>query len=80
MGDVIALRIARSRVLTHEPERGADILFFTGVRYERMSELPKSLDPSESRDPPDEPRGTGRHRRRGSPRRADRERIGCRAP
>ena len=68
MGDVTALHIPRPRVMTHAPDRGAEILFFTGVRYERTSEVPASCDPPDSRDPPDEPRGAGEvgRRRRGS--------------
>ena len=62
MGDVIALRIPRLRVMTRAPEQGAEILFFTGVRYERMTDVPANPDPPESRDPPDEPRRAGRRR------------------
>ena len=43
MGQIIALRSPRPRVLAPASGRGAEILFFTGVRYERMGEAPVGL-------------------------------------
>ena len=63
MGEILALRTPRHLVTTPAPERDAEILFFTGIRYERMSDaaqghgLPDSRQPTESRDPPDPRRG-----------------------
>ena len=67
MGDVVTLRIPRPRATPPAAAGSAEILFFTGVRYERM------IAAAESHDPRDEPRGAGGRRRRGpaAPRRRE---------
>lgn len=58
MGDVIAFRPPAARPSNGEgavqPAAGAEILFFTGVRYERATE-PATVSPRRAR-PPRKPR------------------------
>ena len=62
MGEIYAIR-AQKRRSPVTPSGGAEILFFTGVRYQRaIEEEPSSA--AEPRSPP--PNGGGRRRRRGA--------------
>ena len=64
MGQVIAFRPREPSDRAPSDERAAEILFFTGVRYERHEREAKAPDPLS----PDERRGRGRlgrRRRRG---------------
>jgi hypothetical protein len=44
MGDLIAFRSQRPSGQARPSGAGAEILFFTGVRYQRMTEDPPSLN------------------------------------
>jgi len=55
MGDLIAFRSQRPSGQARPSGAGAEILFFTGVRYQRMSE-----DPPSSNATPREPRQGGK--------------------
>ena len=55
MGDLIAFRSQRSSGEARPSGAGAEILFFTGVRYQRTSE-----DPPSSIAPPRQPRQGGK--------------------
>jgi len=56
MGDLILFRPAGDRPRAAAPSGGAEILFFTGVRYEREREE------AEAARPPDLPRAGGKGR------------------
>jgi hypothetical protein len=48
MSDLIRFQPAKARRRSASGDRGAQILFFTGVRYERMSEDARSPAPPTS--------------------------------
>jgi hypothetical protein len=66
MGDLIAFRSQRPSGQARPSGLGAEILFFTGVRYQRMSEEPPSSNAA-----PQHPQESGK---RGGPGRAKRRR------
>jgi len=68
MGEIILFRPREGQARTARPsvaEAGARILFFTGVRYERMAEPAPSYNDGDSGAPPAGGMGGGRRRRRG---------------
>jgi len=64
MGDVLNMPVPRARVAGTPPAGGADILFFTGVRYERMSEAPAARGEPEDRGTDSNGNGARSGRRR----------------
>ncbi len=65
MGQVIAFRLQAQPKLRPPPDGPAQILFFTGVRYQR--DEPDSGDPAHETTAPESRRGgrkAGSHRRR----------------
>ena len=67
MGELIAFRLPRRSVDARPSRSGAQILFFTGVRYERMTEYtPASLvAPDKPQERGNRGVGRGKRRRRG---------------
>jgi hypothetical protein len=65
MGDLIAFRSQRSSGQARSSGTGAEILFFTGVRYQRMTEVaPSSIATPQQPQPGGKGGGAGPAKRR----------------
>jgi len=64
MSDLIRFQPAKAPGRSAPDDRGAQILFFTGVRYQRMSEDPRAPAPQASSAPRQGESGEGDRTRR----------------
>jgi hypothetical protein len=64
MGDLIAFRSQKLSGKARSSAAGAEILFFTGVRYQRMTEVAPSSIATPQQPQPGGKGGPGRARRR----------------